>query len=91
MEVYGNKGYAIAVDEIIVRERLEEKSAEKTIKLNPRPEFFAHPFSVLSEVVCGRIKLEQNDQHGLVVNVIAVEILEAAKESAKLNKTVFLK
>ena len=91
MEVYGNKGYAIAVNATTVRERLDEKSAEKTIKLDPRPEPFADPFSVLAEIVSGRLKLEQNDQYGLAVNVIAVEILEAAKESAKLNKTVFLK
>ena len=91
MEIYGQKGYAIAVDATTVRQRLEEKEHENTIKLNPRPEPFTDPFSFLATVVRGKIKLEENDQYGLKVNVIAVEILDAAKQSAKLNKTVFLK
>ena len=90
MEVYGDKGYAIADNGTTVRERLQERSPEKIIKLDPRAAPFNDPFSMLAEVVSGRLTLDKYDQYGLPVNVMVVEILEAAKESAKLKKTVFL-
>ena len=91
MEVYGNKGYAIAVNPTTIRQRLDVKSSEETLKIDPRPAPYTDPFSVLAEVVSGRMKLEKNDLYGLAVNITVVEILEAAKESAKSGKTVFLK
>lgn len=90
MEVYGNKGYAIAVNATTVRQRLEEKSAEQTISIAPRPAPFTDPFSVLADVIQGRLQLDPYDVYGLPVNVAVVEILEAAKESAKLGKTISL-
>ena len=90
MEVFGNKGYAIAVNPTVVRQRFQEKTPEETIKLDPRPAPFTDPFSVLADVVQGRLKLDQNDLYGLPVNVTVVEILETAKESAKTGKTIFL-
>jgi len=91
MEVYGNKGYAVAVNATTVRQRLEDKSPEETVKLDARPDPFTDPFSVLAQVVRGKLKLEENDLYGLKVNVTVVEILEAARESARLKKTVALK
>jgi predicted dehydrogenase len=91
MEVFGNKGYAVAVNATTVRQRLAEKSPEETIKLDPRPAPYTDPFSVLADVVQGRLKLDKNDLYGLPVNVTVVEILESARESAKSGKTVFLK
>ena len=91
MEVFGNKGYAVAVNPTVVRQRLQEKTPEETIKLDPRPAPFTDPFSVLADVVTGKLKLEQNDMYGLPVNVTVVEILETANESAKTGKTIFLK
>lgn len=91
MEVYGNKGYAIAVNPTVVRQRFQEKAPEETLKLDPRPAPYLDPFSVLADVVQGRIKLDQNDLYGLPVNVTVVEILETAKEAAKTGKTIFLK
>lgn len=91
MEVYGEKGYAVAVDATTVRQRLAEESPEKVVKLDPRPEPYTDPFSLLASVVSGRLALDKNDLYGLPVNVTAVEILEAAKESAKTHKTVFLR
>lgn len=90
MAVYGDRGYAIAVDATQVRERLHSKSPEKSINLDPRPAPHTDPFSVLAMVVRGQLKLEENDLYGLPVNVTVVEILEAARESAKSKKTVFL-
>jgi predicted dehydrogenase len=91
MEVYGNKGYAIAVNATTVRQRFSSKSPEETLKIDPRPAPYTDPFSVLADVVSGRLKLEKNDLYGLPVNVTVVEILDAARTSAKSGKTVMLK
>lgn len=91
MEVFGTKGYAVAVNPTTIRQRLENKSPEETIKIEPRPAPFTDPFSVLADVTSGRLKLDKNDLYGLPVNVIVVEILEAAKQSAKSGKTILLK
>lgn len=91
MEVFGTKGYAIAVDPTTIQQRLQEDAPEQELKLAPRPEPYTDPFSFLAQVVTGKLKLDKNDLYGLPVNVIAAEILEAAIESAKTNKTVFLK
>lgn len=45
---------------------------------------------MLAEVVSGRMTLDKNDLYGLPVNVVVVEILVAAKESARWGKTVLL-
>lgn len=91
MEVYGTKGYAVAVDATTVRQRLLEKSPEETLKLEPRPAPYLDPFSVLADVVQGRLKLDQNDLYGLPVNLTVVQILEAARRSAESGKRVLLK
>ncbi len=91
MEVYGTKGYAIAVNPTTIRQRLAEKSPEETINLDPRPAPFTDPFSVLADVVRERMTLDQNDLYGLRVNVTVVEILGASRESARLGKTILLK
>lgn len=91
MEVYGTQGYAMAVDATRVRQRLDGKRPEESLTLDPRPDPFTDPFSVLAQVVNGQLKLEENDLYGLKINVIAVEILEAARSSARQKKTIKLK
>jgi len=90
MEVYGNKGYAIAEDATTVYQRLPGESEKKTIRLDPRSEPFDDPFSFLASVVNGTITMDENSQYGLPINVIVVEILEAAKLSAANDKTIYL-
>ncbi|GAB3174558.1 Gfo/Idh/MocA family protein [Telluribacter humicola] len=91
MEVYGTQGYAVAVDRTTVRQRLQEKAPEEKLTLSPRPAPFEDPFSVLADVVRGRLVMDQNDLYELPINVTVVEILEAARESAKSGKVVSLK
>ena len=90
MEVYGTQGYAVAVNATTVRQRLQEKSPEETLKLDPRPAPYLDPFSVLADVVRDRIVLDQNDLYGLPVNITVVQILEAAKRSAQSGKKVVI-
>lgn len=90
MEVYGTQGYAVAVNATTVRQRLQEKSPEETLKLDPRPAPYLDPFSVLAGVVKEQITLEKNDVYGLPVNITVVQILEAAKKSAQSGKKVVI-
>lgn len=91
MEIYGDKGYAIAVNPTTIRQRLSVKQSEETIKIDPRPAPFTDPFSVLAQVINGELKLEKFDLYGLPVNVTVVQILELAKRSAETGKTISLK
>lgn len=90
MEVYGTKGYAIAVDDLRIRERLHAKKQEESFKLQPLPYPQGNPFAVFANVIRGELKLPANDWYELPVNLVTVEILEAARESAKSGQTVLL-
>ena len=90
MEVYGEKGYAIAADATTIRQRLQQSTKEQSLKLKSRPAPFDDPFSILASVVNDQLDPEEYKLYGLKINVTVVEILEAAMKSAKLKKTVFL-
>jgi len=90
MEVYGTRGYAIASNATTLRYRSGESGAEETRKLSPRKAPFDDPFSVLAAVVDGSLVLDRSDLYGLPINIITVEILEAAMQSAAQQKTIQL-
>lgn len=90
MEVYGQKGYAIAEDPTIVRKRLSDEEPEEVNKLTPTGDLQDDPFKFLAAVVRSHFVPEENNLYGLPINLIVMEILEAAKLSAEENKTVFL-
>lgn len=90
MEVYGEKGYAIAEDATTVRQRLEEDGHEEVSLLNPVEDLHDDPFKFLAAVVRGEFVPEENNLYGLPINLIVMEILEAARLSAAENRTVFL-
>ncbi len=91
MEVYGTEGYAIASDATTLRQRLQGNREEERKQLSKRPAPFDDPFSVLAAVVNGSLVLDRLDLYGLTINRIAVEILEAAMQSARQQKTIFLR
>lgn len=91
MEVYGVKGQAIAVNGSTLKYQLGDDNQEVTLtdlrKDSPRDD----PFTLLAEVVRGNIKLPPTDLTAQENNMIVMEILEAAKKSAKTGKAVNLK
>ena len=91
MEVYGTKGYAIAVDPLRVRQRLDSGKQEEAVTVEPLPAPYANPFAIFAGVIRGEVALNPLDWYELPVNVIAVEILEAARKSAQSGQTVLLK
>ncbi|MBD1434910.1 Gfo/Idh/MocA family oxidoreductase [Sphingobacterium sp. DN00404] len=91
MEVYGTKGYAIAPDATTLQHRLSGNNKEEKTQLPARAAPFDDPFSVLAAVVNGSLALEKLDLYELTINCIVVEILDAAMQSAKQKRTIFLK
>ncbi len=87
LEVYGEKAYAIATGPQNVRLRLPGAQETQT-KPEPWPPDESDPLSYLAAVAQGR--LVPSGLSSLRNNVIVVEILEAARESAKTGKTIRL-
>ena len=92
MEVYGQTGYIITINNNTMRLRAKPDSVEHSLKLNTNEvPVYEDPFSYLADVIRGKIKVPENGVYALKTNITVVRILEAAKESAKTGKTVFLK
>jgi predicted dehydrogenase len=94
MEIYGLKGAVFADNRNDLRVRIAEGYdgyQEKSFKLEERPVPLNDPFTFLSAVVSGEITLAPYDLSSLENNMIVIEILDAARKSAKTGKTVKLK
>ena len=92
IEVYGETGYAIAVNNTTMRLRNNEKEPERTIQLNAKEMgVYEDPISYFADVVRGKIQVPKNGLYSLENNVTVCKILEAARESSKTGKTLFLK
>ena len=91
MEVYGETGYVIAVDNTNMRLRNSQTNTEQTIKVTTHETpVYTDPFSYFADVIRGKIKVPENGLYSLENNVMVVRILDAARESAKTGKTVEL-
>jgi len=92
MEVYGETGYAFAVNNTTMRIRNNEKEPERTIQLTAKEMgVYEDPISYFADVVRGRIQVPKNGLYSLENNVTVVKILDAARESARTGKTIFFK
>jgi predicted dehydrogenase len=89
MEVYGTQAYAIASDATTIKIRGVESEREQTIKLDPRQSPHNDPFSYLAAVVNKDIEINDFGLYSLPLNVTVVEILEKAKESARIGETIY--
>ena len=91
MEVYGETGYVITKDndDLIWQnqklnqvQQLQIKAADVGV--------YTDPFTFLYDVVRGKIKVAPHSLYSLDNNMMVVRILDAARESAKTGKTIFL-
>ncbi len=89
MEVYGQTGHAITIDALKMRYRKNEKDQEVSFEAEPTQFPQSDPFAYLAAVVRGEIKSD-DDLSSLKINMIVVEILDAARRSAKEGKTIFI-
>jgi len=91
MEVYGKTGYIVSEDRNHMRYRLNGEDKEQKETLEERPAPYNDPFSVLAAVVRNEITLPSDNLYSVANNIVAMEILEAARESAKTGQVVRLK
>jgi predicted dehydrogenase len=90
MEVYGERGYALAPDRGTLRLRREEKAPEESPSPRPLPPPLDDPFAYLSAVVRAEVVVAPADLSALANNVTVARILGAARESARTGRTVRL-
>ena len=91
MEIYGETGYVIAVNNTQMRLRGKKAEIEETTKVTSKDiDVYEDPFSYFADVIHGKIKVNHYDLYSLENNVLVVKILEAAKESANTGKTIHL-
>ena len=89
MEVYGATGYVITVASDGLRTRREHESAEETSTAPALPADQASSLAYLVAVLRGQIQAK-GDLSALDTNVTVMQILDAARESARTGKTVTL-
>jgi predicted dehydrogenase len=89
MDMYGNKGFAKAIDSSRIEVR-REKDAEGTVEKGPALAApYDDPLHYLEAVLDGTVE-EGNSPSGLKTNVVVAEILDAARQSAQTGRTVAL-
>jgi glucose-fructose oxidoreductase len=89
MEVYGTKGYAIAVNPTLVRERFSESSPDDSVTAPPLAAPEDTSLHYLAAVVRGEVDPD-HDLTSLDTNMVVMQILDAARESVRTGKTVTL-
>jgi predicted dehydrogenase len=89
MEVYGATGYAITVGPDKMRTRLPHEREEQLSTAAPLSPQESNSLSYLAAVLNGQIK-PQGDLTALDTNVTVMQILDAARESARTGKSVKL-
>ncbi len=88
-EVYGTKGYAIAANPTLIRERVNPASPEVALVTPPLPPPQDTSLHYLAAVVRGQLDPD-HDLTSLDTNVIVMQILDAARQSVRTGKTVAL-
>jgi hypothetical protein len=89
MEVYGATGYVITVANDGLRTRLAHERAEQTSTAPPLPANETTSLGYLVAVLRGQIKAS-GDLSALDTNLVVMQILDAARTSARTGKTVRL-
>jgi len=90
MEVYGQTGYVHALDSTTIRYRTAQTDPEETVTLAPREAPLHDPFSYFGAVIRGDVIVNDDDLSSLANNMITVEILDAARQSAKTGQRIDL-
>lgn len=89
MEIYGDKGYVITVDKNNMRIRGAKMQTEKATQVTSADvAVYEDPFNYFADVLNGKITVPPFGLYSLENNVQVVRILDAARESAKIGKTV---
>ena len=90
IEIYGQTGYIANLNGTDMRILLDEQEGSFEKKANVRDDPLNDPFAYMAALIRGKITIKPTDLGALENNMIVMEILEAAKKSAKTGKTIFL-
>ncbi len=90
MEIYGQTGYVFALDGRAMRVRLKGEKTMQITDAKPDEAPATEPFSYFARIIRGEIKAVDG-LTSLPTNMIVMEILDAARQSAKTGKAVVLK
>jgi len=89
MEIYGNKGYIMALNNNTMRIRNNQSQPETMLNITSKDiQVYEDPFSYFADVIHDKIKVPKFGLYSLENNVMVVKILDAARESAKTGVTV---
>lgn len=88
MEVYGKDGYVFCIDREHMKELKSDKDSVTSFVAAPMPAGSRDPFEYFAGVISGRITMDKYDLSAPGNNQIVMQILEAAKASAKEGKTI---
>lgn len=91
MEVYGKTGYVVSKNRNDLLYRLSEDQDEISETLEERPDPLDDPFALFSAMIRFRLTEPPYALSSIENNMVVMEILEAAKESARTGKVVLLK
>jgi glucose-fructose oxidoreductase len=90
MEVYGATGYVVTEASDHMRARYAGDKAESQVPVPPLAADEDSALDYLAAVMHGQVKAE-HDLNSLDTNMVVVQILSAARESAKTGRTVDIK
>lgn len=90
MEVYGQTGQILSKDRYNMSYRLQNDRESTSLKVADRDYPYDDPFSLFAAVVRKQVTLPAYDPYTLENNIIVIEILDAAKESAQTGKRINL-
>ncbi|NNF19082.1 MAG: Gfo/Idh/MocA family oxidoreductase [Flavobacteriaceae bacterium] len=88
MEIYGTSGSLRCPDGSTIISRQAGDNPEQPLTAVPLPEGKDDPFSLLAKVVLEQYELPAYDLSSLENNLVVMQILEAAKVSARTGKTI---
>jgi predicted dehydrogenase len=88
MEVYGQKAFLKADRNTLTFRVGDEKETSLDFSKLSRP--FDDPFAYFKAVIRNEITVSKTDLSSLEINLLVMEILEAARQSSKEHKTIYL-
>jgi len=91
LEIYGQDGYVKVLNANDLEYRLNRSLPKVEEKVTDMPQGITDPFNYFAKVIEGSITVEPTDLSSLENNLIVVKILDAARQSAKTGKVVYLK
>lgn len=92
MEIYGAEGYIMADNKQDMRIRARNSGDEKSLKVTSNDiAVYEDPFAYFYDVITGKITQPPYGLYSLENNMMVVQILDAARQSAKTGKSVRIK